>query len=97
MGNAGLHGLSNRSTAMFLLFYLQKAGALVEGAQQTSEEQREALNEFQNVLVKKEVLAHKDKVRYAIMISSSAALMRRALTSRSNHSTCAEGGRYVPI
>ena len=97
MGNAGLYGLSNRCTAMFLLFLLQKAGALVERAQQTSEEQREALNEFQNVLVKKEVLAHKDKVRYVIMISFSAAVVGRALTSRSNYCTCAEGGRYVPV
>lgn len=34
----------------------------MERARQTSEEQREALNEFIGILVKKEVLAHKDKV-----------------------------------
>jgi len=41
---------------------LQKAGELVERAQQTSEKQRHALDEIKDLLVKKEVLAHKDKV-----------------------------------
>lgn len=41
---------------------LQLAGELLDQAQQTSEEQREVLQEFQDVLAKKEVLAHKDKV-----------------------------------
>lgn len=41
---------------------LQKAGELVERAQQTSEKQRHALDEIKAFLVKKEVLAHKDKV-----------------------------------
>ena len=43
---------------------LQKAGELVERAQQTSEKQRHALDEIKDLLVKKEVLAHKDKVSW---------------------------------
>ena len=43
---------------------MQKAGELVERAQQTSQEQRDALDEFKDTLVKKEVLAHKDKVHW---------------------------------
>ena len=37
----------------------------MDTAQLTSEKQRNALDEFKDILVKKEVLAHKDKVRCA--------------------------------
>jgi hypothetical protein len=42
--------------------YPQQAGAVLEKAQQTSEEQRDALADVAEVLGRKEILSHKDKV-----------------------------------
>ena len=44
----------------------------MEKAQQTSKEQRDALDTFKDILVKKEVLAHKDKVRWAASLQRFA-------------------------
>lgn len=52
-------------TAIFTALLLQGAGKLLEQAQQTSEEQCAAIEGFKDILVRKEVLSHKDKVRCA--------------------------------
>ncbi len=39
----------------------QQAGAVLDGAQQTSEEQRDALADVSEILGRKDILSHKDK------------------------------------
>ncbi len=50
-------------TASFAALLLQGAGRLLEQAQQSSEEQCAAIDEFKDMFVRREVLSHKDKVR----------------------------------
>ena len=52
-------------TAIFTALLLQVAGKLLERAQQTSEEQCAAIDGFKDILVRRELLSHKDKVRCA--------------------------------
>lgn len=47
---------------LILYWNSQQAGAVLEKAQQTSEEQRDALADVAEVLGRKEILSHKDKV-----------------------------------
>lgn len=54
---------------------MQKAGELVEKAQQTSQEQRDALDKFKDILVKKDLLAHKDKVTLGRLNSLQAVAL----------------------
>ena len=72
----------NQGYNAFPALDLQKAGEWVERAQQTSEEQRNALNEFMNILVKREVLAHKDKVDCAGSLTPNAFTGTRLPTAQ---------------
>ena len=47
----------------------------MEKAQQTSQEQRDALDKFKDILVKKDLLAHKDKVTLGRLTSLQAVAL----------------------
>ena len=78
-------------TAIFTVYLLQGAGNLLEQAQQTSEEQCGAIDGFKDILVRKEVLSHKDKVRCAGHVRKQLPMLpsHAALYARTVHvSTC---------